>query len=1185
MKILLFSLFFIIVGSILVITFTGLIFVIPNFSSSIYELIPLTRGIFSSNVLENGEFYNSFQAIDLNINKTEIKDGFKLNYEDIECSITLSRTSDITYNPYLNGVEWTNSFNVPEKQTLGEADLDFIEFYNVTCNQGFARIEEKLIISKVNQYDFEINFVTLTREYSKAIINESFDIIGYDIKPQAYNLTFDTKTKNQAIINVELKEEYKLTLDDSKKIILSDKIVLDPTYIITNVSENAILDDVVCEGGGYYCHSEVNATNLVLFMPFDVLNKSPSVYDWSSGNHDGTLTGSAINHTIGGLNGTGAYQFYGTPSANYISIPYHADFNSTNITFTAWIYPQTKGDNQYSAIITKGSSGLNDWWFGLNEGDQLIVYPNTDADPACSGADGDITVNAWNFVAFTYNTSTFKLYVNGVRSGTDCVQPLVHMRNTDIWIGESDAWSGFDNSFNGTIDDVMFFDTNLSDTHISNIYGLNYSRFIANGNHTVNQTIASGNDRINITIQHSNQLYSNLSLRIYDETSWTAYQNMTDNVNSTFTIDSGATILNLSFMYLTDSYDFFSPILQENISMHTWSAVAVDNEYPLFSNYWDDNASLVDSGMAHFNVTITSTNGTAILEFDGTNYTASNATATAFNISVSVSTAGTFTYYWASWGNGTSNNYNTTIGDGAGLRYYKINSSEFPLFSSFTEFPTNNSEYYDGNYILNSTINSTNGTAGIEFNGVNYSLSNNSAASPEVFNKTFANLGQGTYAYYYWAFGNGSEEHYNTTAMRSYVITRNTTANQNVTPLLNSGVSNLEVIYPQQINASYAGTNYTAFGIKINGTSINYGQNYTWGGGGWVVNYSAVENQNYSSYTAYLNMTINKTASNITVYLNHTQQNVTISQGDSVWLNATLITGDNGTISLYNNGTLINTNETDKVSNLTTFSTTGAYNITAYYAGTNNYTANWSSVWWVNVTLPLDAEYPLFSNFQEVPPNGSAYSSGVTYRFNTTLISTNGTVGIEFNGVNYTSSNNSLVNIFNSSVVNLAAGDYPYYWFAWGNGTNRNYNTTELRYYTISKETGVIYAYANETRANFNTDNRTKIIWLNASLQTGIGNIQLWFNGTLMANTTTPATNLSNQTSDLNGVDLWIGTYNMSAVYLGNQNYTYADETWIISISEYVEIVISRTGRLYMIPDVLKMPYIQLNNSIDFTQI
>ncbi|MBD3253152.1 hypothetical protein GF386_05445, partial [Candidatus Pacearchaeota archaeon] len=56
--------------------------------------------------------------------------------------------------------------------------------------------------------------------------------------------------------------------------------------------------------------------------------------------------------------------------------------------------------------------------------------------------------------------------------------------------------------------------------------------------------------------------------------------------------------------------------LYEKRATYNETGAPADDEYPVFSSYYDDNASLVDSGDGHFNVTVTSTNGTVYLEID-----------------------------------------------------------------------------------------------------------------------------------------------------------------------------------------------------------------------------------------------------------------------------------------------------------------------------------------------------------------------------------------------------------------------------------------------------------------------------------------------------------------------------------------------------------------------------------------
>ncbi len=105
------------------------------------------------------------------------------------------------------------------------------------------------------------------------------------------------------------------------------------------------------------------------------------------------------------------------------------------------------------------------------------------------------------------------------------------------------------------------------------------------------------------------------------------------------------------------------------------SITAADDDVPIFSNYKDNNASLEDEGTAWFNVTVESTNGTVLLEIDDgggskNNYTAINLTANVYNVSVSMTSGGTYDYVWHSWGNGSQHNYNIS-----NTQYYTVNSS------------------------------------------------------------------------------------------------------------------------------------------------------------------------------------------------------------------------------------------------------------------------------------------------------------------------------------------------------------------------------------------------------------------------------------------------------------------------------------------------------------------------------
>jgi len=112
------------------------------------------------------------------------------------------------------------------------------------------------------------------------------------------------------------------------------------------------------------------------------------------------------------------------------------------------------------------------------------------------------------------------------------------------------------------------------------------------------------------------------------------------------------------------------------------SSVSSDNEYPQFSDYWDDGFTIDDSGTGHFNVTVTSTNGSVFLDINGVNYSASNLTESVYNVNVNL-TSGNYSYYWGAYGNGTLKNYNNSV-----TRYYVVEDTINPSISIV--YPQNN---------------------------------------------------------------------------------------------------------------------------------------------------------------------------------------------------------------------------------------------------------------------------------------------------------------------------------------------------------------------------------------------------------------------------------------------------------------------------------------------------------------
>ena len=198
---------------------------------------------------------------------------------------------------------------------------------------------------------------------------------------------------------------------------------------------------------------------------------------------------------------------------------------------------------------------------------------------------------------------------------------------------------------------------------------------------TINPTWENNKTNLTASTPQGNLVYFNITLNDttpgtyvfswYNGTTWennsaTSYTNGQE-VSVTKTININVGDINWTW--------YFNDSAGNNNQSDVWGVTltADDVEYPIFSNYWDNNATLVGSGTALFNVTVTSTNGTVWLEINGVNYTATNVTASVYNTSVSLIND-TYTYYWHSWGNGTNNYYNTS-----GARSYTVLSNESSL--------------------------------------------------------------------------------------------------------------------------------------------------------------------------------------------------------------------------------------------------------------------------------------------------------------------------------------------------------------------------------------------------------------------------------------------------------------------------------------------------------------------------
>ncbi len=205
----------------------------------------------------------------------------------------------------------------------------------------------------------------------------------------------------------------------------------------------------------------------------------------------------------------------------------------------------------------------------------------------------------------------------------------------------------------------------------------------------------------------------------------------------------------------------------------------------------------------------------------------------------------------------------------------------------------------------------------------------------------------------------------------------------------------------------------------------------------------SLNNLNSTTYT----LTVNKATPSINLTLNGISGNVTIDETNFIYLNVSLINGDDSAqLALYNDGVLINQGTSPR-SNLTQFNSPGEFAITGIYSSSENYSLI-SQTYYVTVN-DIDYENPLVTLLVENPSDPAVYSYLANYQFNSTVTdsSTISKVLFEFNGTNYTTTN--VGNVYSYSFGTLGAGVYNYRWFA--NDSNGNRNSSMTGSYTINK--------------------------------------------------------------------------------------------------------------------------------------
>jgi len=568
------------------------------------------------------EYYTEApQAFENEISETKkqiiVSAPSELNYTDILAYTELpaeAPENTIRLFHIINGSR--EETNITKYDLNGNNLTDYVEWIVPSLsNQTYELIIE---ISKAEHLDENRSFISdiyqdvyeLDGNWSETINNNEYVRVTFE-----QNLTKDNditiyarsagnnsaeievyrENSDEVIVKFEnIKEEnwYKVYLDelgDESYEIFDLRILgrIEFDYIVDPViAENVVplgnLVNITAEAN--FTHLNISTTapynELIGYWNFDGDKENTLLtkhYDWSANNYDGT----GVNQTY--VNSTDCV--YG----DCAKFDDDEDFIVTSNIPTAGLI-----EYSYSFWIkTTDTKAIPITWASEMRFCRIGYVANKINCPADGGSVGSATSTTsinngnWHYVVISSNATAQQLYINGLNEAN--ATETLGTTSGVVRLGQAVAAINNLYDFNGSLDEVMIFNTSLTATEVLAIYNNQSARFLASGTQEIfNQSymnITSGYNRVNVTTYIENNLGSSINLSVgYYDTSWsyTAPQVVSSGAVQTFTISSTSTNLTLNYTFYAgnSTAPFYSPIIKENITFEAWNEVTGDTTPP-----------------------------------------------------------------------------------------------------------------------------------------------------------------------------------------------------------------------------------------------------------------------------------------------------------------------------------------------------------------------------------------------------------------------------------------------------------------------------------------------------------------------------------------------------------------------------------------------------------------------------
>jgi hypothetical protein len=236
-------------------------------------------------------------------------------------------------------------------------------------------------------------------------------------------------------------------------------------------------------------YNSLNDTNLLAYYKLD--ETSGVVADDSKGHdNNGTNTNASVNQA--GKVGT-SYSFSG--NNNYITTENFSMDGTKLMTMAAWIYPTDWTANDGIWVSRGTSTEISGLMESTNLGIGLFVINAMGGQ--CISDDNAVNLNAWNFIAATYDGTTAKIYSNGNLVGNCSITDGLEVKDSfKIGIDDYDL---VNRGFTGKIDEANIWRQALTHGDLNNIYNAGTGRaypFVSDANSVQIDVLGSGSHTV-----------------------------------------------------------------------------------------------------------------------------------------------------------------------------------------------------------------------------------------------------------------------------------------------------------------------------------------------------------------------------------------------------------------------------------------------------------------------------------------------------------------------------------------------------------------------------------------------------------------------------------------------------------------------------------------------------------------